>query len=147
MEAAQEGHVDIVKFLIQRGANVHATTNTGDTALTFACASGHTLIADILLQCGADLVGTSIVLVTTYTLVSISWVGIHLYVCMGRIFEIRDLSVYIISPCPAANNPSPFTFLHTYVEVIFTRLCNGEYFLGMLLVSFYHQVSVYPRNH
>ena len=67
MEAAQEGHVDIVKFLIQRGANVHATTNTGDTALTFACASGHTLIADILLQCGADLVGTSIVLVTTYT--------------------------------------------------------------------------------
>ena len=67
MEAAQEGHVDIVKFLIQRGANVHATTNTGDTALTFACASGHTLIADILLQCGADLVGINIGLVTTYT--------------------------------------------------------------------------------
>ena len=79
MEAAQEGHVDIVKFLIQRGANVHATTNTGDTALTFACASGHTLIADILLQCGADLVGTSIVLVTTYT----SFVYLGLYF-LGR---------------------------------------------------------------
>lgn len=92
MEAAQEGHVDIVKFLIQRGANVHATTNTGDTALTFACASGHTLIADILLHCGADLVGINIGLVTTYTnlcaLVSTSWVGIP-PVCMGRMFEIK----------------------------------------------------------
>lgn len=56
MEAAQEGHVGIVKFLIERGANIHADTSTGDTALTYACANGHTIIADILLQCGAELV-------------------------------------------------------------------------------------------
>ena len=56
MEAAQEGHVDIVKFLIEKGANIHAETNTMDTALTYACANGHTTIADILLQCGAELV-------------------------------------------------------------------------------------------
>lgn len=56
MEAAQEGHVDIVKFLIERGSNVHAETSTQDTALTYASANGHTLIADILLQCGAQLV-------------------------------------------------------------------------------------------
>lgn len=56
MEAAQEGHVDIVKFLIERGSNVHAETSTQDTALTYAAANGHTLIADILLQCGAQLV-------------------------------------------------------------------------------------------
>uniref|UniRef100_A0A8C9G5R5 K Homology domain-containing protein n=1 Tax=Pavo cristatus TaxID=9049 RepID=A0A8C9G5R5_PAVCR len=37
------------------GANVHATTATGDTALTYACENGHTDVADVLLQAGADL--------------------------------------------------------------------------------------------
>ena len=32
------------------GANVHATTATGDTALTYACENGHTDVADVLLQ-------------------------------------------------------------------------------------------------
>lgn len=59
MEAAQEGHVNIVKFLIEKGANIHAVTNTGDSALTYACANGHTIIADILLQCGAELVSAT----------------------------------------------------------------------------------------
>lgn len=58
MEASQEGHVNIVRYLIERGANIHAETNTGDSALTYACANGHTMIADILLQCGADLVSS-----------------------------------------------------------------------------------------
>ncbi len=56
MEAAQEGHVNIVKYLIEKGANIHGETNTGDSALTYACANGHTIIADILLQCAAELV-------------------------------------------------------------------------------------------
>ncbi len=56
MEASQEGHVNIVKFLMDKGALINAETNTGDTALTYACANGHTHIADILLQCGAELV-------------------------------------------------------------------------------------------
>lgn len=38
------------------GANVHATTATGDTALTYACENGHTDVADVLLQAGANLV-------------------------------------------------------------------------------------------
>ena len=36
---------------------MHATTATGDTALTYACENGHTDVADVLLQTGADLVG------------------------------------------------------------------------------------------
>ncbi|XP_023310968.1 ankyrin repeat domain-containing protein 17 isoform X5 [Anoplophora glabripennis] len=55
MEAAQEGHLDLVRFLLENGANVHAQTQTGDTALTYACENGHTDVADLLLQYGADL--------------------------------------------------------------------------------------------
>nr|XP_015840312.1 PREDICTED: ankyrin repeat domain-containing protein 17 isoform X7 [Tribolium castaneum] len=55
MEAAQEGHLDLVKFLLENDANVHAQTQTGDTALTYACENGHTDVADLLLQYGADL--------------------------------------------------------------------------------------------
>lgn len=59
MEAAQEGHLDLVKYLLENNANVHATTQTGDTALTYACENGHTDVADLLLQYGADLVSTT----------------------------------------------------------------------------------------
>ncbi|XP_045468094.1 ankyrin repeat domain-containing protein 17-like isoform X2 [Harmonia axyridis] len=55
MEAAQEGHLDLVKFLLLHGANVEAQTQTGDTALTYACENGHTDVADLLLQYGANL--------------------------------------------------------------------------------------------
>uniref|UniRef100_A0A8C0FN60 K Homology domain-containing protein n=1 Tax=Bubo bubo TaxID=30461 RepID=A0A8C0FN60_BUBBB len=61
MEAAQEGHLELVKYLLAAGicrsvgSNVHATTATGDTALTYACENGHTDVADVLLQAGADL--------------------------------------------------------------------------------------------
>ncbi|XP_017944967.2 ankyrin repeat domain-containing protein 17 isoform X3 [Xenopus tropicalis] len=54
MEAAQEGHLELVKYLLA-AANVQATTATGDTALTYACENGHTDVADVLLQAGADL--------------------------------------------------------------------------------------------
>lgn len=89
MEAAQEGHLDLVRYLLKAGqsslqlqyakwfeiyfffflkymykscilwflgANVHATTGTGDTALTYACENGHTDVAEALLEHGAELV-------------------------------------------------------------------------------------------
>ncbi|GAB1301586.1 Ankyrin repeat and KH domain-containing 1 [Apodemus speciosus] len=55
MEASQEGHLELVKYLLAAGANVHAATATGDTALTYACENGHTDVADVLLQAGAHL--------------------------------------------------------------------------------------------
>lgn len=55
MEAAQEGRLELVKYLLSAGANVHACTQTNDTALTYACENGHTDVADLLLQAGADL--------------------------------------------------------------------------------------------
>ena len=56
MEAAQEGHLELVKYLLKAGCNVHATTQTGDTALTYACENGHTPVAEALLEPGAELV-------------------------------------------------------------------------------------------
>lgn len=55
MEAAQEGHIDLVRYLLESNAHVHAQTQTGDTALTYACENGHTDVANLLLQYGADL--------------------------------------------------------------------------------------------
>ena len=43
-------------FLFIPGANVNATTATGDTPLSFACENGHTDVADVLLAAGAELV-------------------------------------------------------------------------------------------
>lgn len=55
MEAAQEGHLELVKFLLENKADVHAQTQTGDTALTYACENGHTDVAEVLLYFGAEL--------------------------------------------------------------------------------------------
>lgn len=38
------------------GANIHAHTQSGDTALTYACENGHTDVAEVLLENGAELV-------------------------------------------------------------------------------------------
>jgi len=63
MEAAQEGHLDLVRYLLESAADVHAQTQTGDTALTYACENGHTDVADLLLQFGADLVCISSIII------------------------------------------------------------------------------------
>uniref|UniRef100_A0A8C6XDB9 Ankyrin repeat and KH domain containing 1 n=1 Tax=Naja naja TaxID=35670 RepID=A0A8C6XDB9_NAJNA len=92
MEAAQEGHLELVKYLLAAGANVHATTATGDTALTYACENGHTDVADVLLQAGADLnfplivssvIGANVNRATAnndHTVVSLACAGGHLAV-------------------------------------------------------------------
>jgi ankyrin repeat domain-containing protein 17 len=36
--------------LLEAGANAHAETETGDTALRYACENGHTEVAELLLQ-------------------------------------------------------------------------------------------------
>ncbi|CAG9773085.1 unnamed protein product [Ceutorhynchus assimilis] len=55
MEASQEGHLELVRFLLEYGANVNAITQTNDTALTYACENGHTDVADLLIQYGANI--------------------------------------------------------------------------------------------
>ena len=54
MEAASGGYSDIVKLLIDHGANVNAKSSVGNTALTYACCGGYEDVVKILLEAGAD---------------------------------------------------------------------------------------------
>ena len=52
--AAWHGHVDVVKVLIQNGADVNAVAVNKWTALHFAAENGHVDVAKVLIQNGAD---------------------------------------------------------------------------------------------
>ena len=52
--AAQNGHNDIAKILIEAGANVNTQDNVGWTALYWAARNGHNDIVKILIEAGAD---------------------------------------------------------------------------------------------
>ncbi len=54
LEAAKAGDKDTVISLLDQGADVNHTDNTGKTALMNACAKGHQKIARILIKHGAD---------------------------------------------------------------------------------------------
>lgn len=52
--ASAEGHTDVVRLLIERGASVQCLTRDSSNALQRACKGGHLEVAKILLQHGAN---------------------------------------------------------------------------------------------
>jgi ankyrin repeat protein len=52
--AVGAGHLECVRMLIAKGANVNARAESGDTPLHFAARMGHAAIAAMLLKVGAD---------------------------------------------------------------------------------------------
>eukprot|EP00443_Scrippsiella_acuminata_P012349 CAMPEP_0115344656 /NCGR_PEP_ID=MMETSP0270-20121206/93399_1 /TAXON_ID=71861 /ORGANISM="Scrippsiella trochoidea, Strain CCMP3099" /LENGTH=81 /DNA_ID=CAMNT_0002766397 /DNA_START=30 /DNA_END=271 /DNA_ORIENTATION=+ len=52
-------HLEAVRFLLDEGAPVNASTGYGLTALMLASASGRVNMVDLLLSRGADVVATS----------------------------------------------------------------------------------------
>lgn len=52
--AAWNGHVDIIRFLVQHGATVDAVSASGDAPVTYACINGHSQAVDALLELGAS---------------------------------------------------------------------------------------------
>lgn len=53
MEAAREGHEDVVQLLVEHGANVNAQTEeTQETALTLAACGGFIEVAQYLIEHG-----------------------------------------------------------------------------------------------
>ena len=55
MKAAMHGHVDIVRFLLDRGANIDNRSDIDDTALHYAAYYGHDEIVKLLIERGANL--------------------------------------------------------------------------------------------
>ena len=53
MEAAREGHEDVVQLLVDHGANVNTQTEeTQETALTLACCGGFLEVTQFLIEHG-----------------------------------------------------------------------------------------------
>ena len=52
--ASQQGKLDVVAFLLDRGARVNDVMTDGKTALLMACKNGHIEIVKILMTKGAD---------------------------------------------------------------------------------------------
>lgn len=55
MIAVAEGHKDVVRLLIERGANVNARNKLGRTPIMFAARYGYTEIVQLLADAGAEL--------------------------------------------------------------------------------------------
>merc|ERR1712012_440165 len=54
MEAADAGQIECLKLLLEKGANVNHTKDSGQTALMKAASWGRTECAKLLLEKGAD---------------------------------------------------------------------------------------------
>jgi ankyrin repeat protein len=54
MRATINGHIETVKLLLDKGANVNARNAVAETALTHASQKGNTEIVKLLLSKGAD---------------------------------------------------------------------------------------------
>jgi ankyrin repeat protein len=54
MVAADRGHLHIVRYLLDQGADMQATEAGGGTVLTVACVQGQNAVVELLLEAGAD---------------------------------------------------------------------------------------------
>ena len=52
--ASDSGHVDVVKLLLEKGADMTVTNNGGWTPLNLASGNGHVDLVQLLLEKGAD---------------------------------------------------------------------------------------------
>jgi len=66
--AAQNGHIDVAKFLLAQGADINRKSKSGETALHLACLKGHPDMVRLLLVKGADTTLTNFHKQGTYTL-------------------------------------------------------------------------------
>ena len=53
--ASMNGHIEVVKFLVECGANIHQITNSDETIVYKAHSYGHQDVVEFLLEKGAKL--------------------------------------------------------------------------------------------
>ena len=54
MKAAGQGHIEVVRFLVEQGADLNIRNRQGQNALMFAAAGGHLAVVISLIDSGAD---------------------------------------------------------------------------------------------
>ena len=53
--ACQNGHIEIVKYLVEHGADINKRNNDGWSPLLIVCFNGHIEIVKYLMEHGADI--------------------------------------------------------------------------------------------
>jgi len=92
LAAARNGHLEVVKLLIQRGANVNASYY-GNTALIQAAHNGHSNIANLLIVNHADINAQTATEDTTLMCEAATghWGIVRLLVAKGADINLRNL--------------------------------------------------------
>lgn len=54
MDAAMEGNLELITMLLEHGANINTTDNTGKSALHYSCIEGHLKVTELLISKGAQ---------------------------------------------------------------------------------------------
>ncbi|CAL4071324.1 unnamed protein product, partial [Meganyctiphanes norvegica] len=85
--AAQNGHLSIVRILLNRGANINARDFQGYTALIWATERGHCQITELLLQSGAD----------TSCANNLGYKAIHMAALRNNAIIIKQLAKYKVN--------------------------------------------------
>ena len=53
--ASLKGHLEVVKYLIKHGADIHAKDKFDKMPFHNACSKGHVEVAEYLISCGTDI--------------------------------------------------------------------------------------------
>jgi len=116
--AAQCGAIDIVEFLILKGADVNARTQCGSTPLGFAAAEGHTNIAALLLEKGAELDPKTTGVTPLYVAVQFDHADTaHFLVDQGADLQIRDERGRTLLHCAISNTNVAALFISKGIDV------------------------------
>ena len=54
IEASKNGHIEIVKVMIEKGLDINTLDDVGYTALSYAALNGYLDVVDLLIEYGAD---------------------------------------------------------------------------------------------
>ena len=93
MHAAQDGHEQVARVLLEAGAVVGAQENAGWTALMFAAQNGHEQVVRVLLEAGASL---KVVSIDNFTMLMAASLG-GLTTVLERVLPESDIDAAVVA--------------------------------------------------
>ena len=117
--ACIHGHLDTVK-LVNKGNNFASTNDYGRTPLHFASLNGHTLVAEYLIECGAELDSTD----------RDGYMPMHLACIYGQLDTVVLLNIKgsnFTSTNKDGHTPRDLALVNRHTSVAdYLMLCGGE---------------------